>query len=156
MRGGENDCVPSVYPDRLMHGGLWEHMDGQRRHAMKSLTSRDLPEAPGVYALYRDDDRRVYVGKADSLRARVWGDHSGRGRVLTGSALRRTIAEHLGFGAAAAIKARQIQPTDEQVAAVRGWLDECGIAWIECRNPTEAAALEMALKDEFRPMLTKR
>lgn len=74
---------------------------------------------------------------------------------MTGSVLRRNIAEHLGFGTAADIKARRVQPTPEQIAAVRNWLYECAIAWIECDSPRTAIDLESALKAEFRPPLTK-
>ena len=55
---------------------------------MATLTVGDLPVDPGVYALYRDGDRK-YVGKADSLRDRVWKNHSGRGQLMTTSAMRR-------------------------------------------------------------------
>jgi len=63
---------------------------------MASLRSSDIPESPGVCALYRDDSR-MYVGKADCLRDRIWKNHSGRGAVMTGSAMRRNVAEHLGI-----------------------------------------------------------
>ena len=62
---------------------------------MATLTAGDLPVGPGVYALYGDGDR-MYIGKADSLRDRVWKNHSGRGQLMTTSAMRRNIAEHLG------------------------------------------------------------
>jgi len=38
---------------------------------------------------------------------------------MTGSALRRNIAEHLGISTAADIKARRYQPSPEEVDAVR-------------------------------------
>ncbi len=115
----------------------------------------DIPASPGVYALYREDDRRVYVGKANSLRDRIWRSHSGRGEVMTSSALRRNIAEHLGFATAADIKARRYQPTEEQRQAVRSRLDECNIGWIECDSSATALDLEAQLKSEFKPPLTK-
>lgn len=75
---------------------------------------------------------------------------------MTGSALRRNIAEHLGISSVAEIKARRYQPTAAEIGAVRNWLDECEIAWIECATDRASAKLEEAFKDEFRPLLTKR
>jgi hypothetical protein len=55
---------------------------------------QDVPTDAGVYAWYRDGVA-IYVGKAVSLRARVWGNHLGRGSVMTSSAFRRNVAAHL-------------------------------------------------------------
>lgn len=74
---------------------------------------------------------------------------------MTGSALRRNIAEHLGIGSAADIKARRTQTTADQAAQVRSWLDGCSIAWIECDNAAVAVALEAELKAVDKPPLTK-
>jgi len=122
---------------------------------MATLTVGDLPVDPGVYALYRDGDRK-YVGKADSLRDRVWKNHSGRGQLMTTSAMRRNIAEHLGIATPADIKARRYQPTPDEVASVRAWLDECDIAWVACPTAQAAVDLEDKMKVEYKPPLTKR
>ena len=98
----------------------------------------------------------MYVGKADCLRDRVWKNHSGRGAVLTGSAMRRNIAQHLGIATAADIKARRYQPTPDEVRAVRAWLDGCDIAWVECDTKVAAKLLEGDFKAEQTPPLTKR
>jgi GIY-YIG catalytic domain-containing protein len=121
---------------------------------MASLAAADIPLSPGVYALYRGNER-MYAGKADSLRNRIWKNHSGRGSVMTGSAMRRNAAEHLGISTAAEIKARRYQPTPEEVSAVRAWLDGCHITWLECDTGTAARVLESELKAEFKPLLTK-
>lgn len=138
----------------MMEEGPWQRMDAQHRRSFKTLAAGEVPEGAGVYAVYRDG-RRMYVGKANSLRSRIWGNHSGRGAVMTGSALRRNVAEHLGIGSAADIKARRIQPTADQVAEVRSWLDECSIAWMECQDAAAAVTLEIELKAVFKPPLTK-
>lgn len=83
----------------------WERMDAQPRRSMKTLKAADLPGDPGCYALYRGTSR-MYVGRADCLHNRVWKNHSGRGPVMTGSALRRNVAEHLGVATANEIKRR--------------------------------------------------
>lgn len=98
----------------------------------------------------------MYVGKADCLRDRVWKNHSGRGVVMTSSALRRNVAEHLGIATAADITARRYQPRPEEVRAVRDWLDGCDIAWLECESKSAARTLEDDFKAEHRPPLPKR
>ncbi|MEO5706006.1 MAG: GIY-YIG nuclease family protein [Alteraurantiacibacter sp.] len=121
---------------------------------MASLTKTGIPQDAGVYALYLRDQRQ-YVGKAKSLQQRIWNNHCGRGAVMTGSALRRNIAEHLGIATAADIKTRRYQPTAQEVATIRSWLEECEIAWLTCASELAAVALESNLKAEFQPPLTK-
>ena len=134
---------------------LWAEMDARPRISMRKLAAADLPESPGVYALYRRGKRK-YVGKASCLRNRVWKKHSGRGPVMTGSAMRRNVAEYLGIATADDIKERRYQPTPAEVQAVRDWLDGCHIAWVECESAAAAKSLEDDFKREYMPPLTKR
>ena len=138
-------------------GPLWTQMNQQPRRSMQTLVRGDIPDQPGVYAVYRDD-RPIYVGLAEkqTLRDRIWKNHSGRGAVMTGSAFRRNVAEHLGIATAAAIKNRTYQPTVEEIAAVRAFIDRCSIAWLACATADEAKALETDFKNEWKPPLTKR
>ncbi len=133
---------------------LWELMDRRPRVSMAILKATDLPETPGVYAIYRGG-KPMYVGKAGCLRDRVWKNHSGRGAVMTGSALRRNIAEHLGIATSADIKAGRYRPTLLEVQAVRDWLDGCQVAWVECASKIDAKSLEDDFKRELKPPLTK-
>lgn len=130
-------------------------MDARPRRPMATLASADFPEPPGVYALYRDGER-MYVGKADCLRQRVWKSHSGRGQSMTNSAMRRNVAEHLGIATAADIKARRHPPTVEEAQRVRDWLEGCDIAWVECETKQAAKDLETDMKREHKPPLTKQ
>jgi hypothetical protein len=130
-------------------------MDAQARFSMRDLRAADIPETPGVYALYRRGGR-MYVGKADRLRDRVWKSHCGHGRVMTGSAMRRNVAEHLGIASADDIYNRRYQPTPDEVKAVRDWLDGCQMTWLECRTKEAAKRLETRMKEEFKPPLTKQ
>lgn len=130
-------------------------MDQSPRVRMPELRAAQIPEVPGVYALYRGVDR-VYVGKAKDLRTRVWGNHSGRGHSLTGSAMRRNVAEELGIATASDIKLGRYRPTDDDVKRIRDWMDECDIAWLTCDSEKTALTLEDELKREFKPRLTKR
>lgn len=136
-------------------GSLWNTMDTRPRISMCELTASELPDTPGVYALYRGDER-MYVGKADCLRDRVWKNHSGRGAVMTSSAMRRNVAEHLGIATAADIAARRYQPNAAEVQLVREWLDGCHIAWLECESKSAAKVLEDDFKVEHKPPLTKQ
>jgi hypothetical protein len=75
---------------------------------------------------------------------------------MTGSALRRNVAELLGIASARDIKQRLFEPTPEDAARVVAWIDECEITWIACADSVEASNLERALKAEWKPPLTKR
>jgi excinuclease UvrABC nuclease subunit len=136
-------------------GELWRRMHARPRHSISSLSRAEIPSDPGVYAIYQDGGAR-YVGKAGCLQDRVWKKHCGKGKVMTGSAFRRNVAEHLGIATARAIKKREYQPTPEEVRSVRHWIERSDIAWIECASEAEAIVLEMAMKDEWMPPLTKR
>jgi hypothetical protein len=124
-----------------------------RRHA-SAVTREFIPIEPGVYAWYRDGER-IYVGKADSLRARVFGSHLSASRSLTGSAFRRNVAEHLGIASSGRIKSRTVVLAEEQLAAVSAWIMSCKVAWLTCATKDEAVELETRLKAEFKPPLTK-
>lgn len=136
-------------------GPLWAEMDAQPRRSMATLVCDDIPESPGVYALYRGGDA-MYVGKADSLRQRVWSNHLGRGIVMTSSAMRRNVAELLGIASAADIKARRYRSTGDDARRVQLWLSACEMTWLECPTAQAAQDLETAMKEEYKPLLTKR
>lgn len=141
-----------------MTGPFWTAMNARPRIPMDELRATDLPHPdPGVYALYRDG-HPVYVGLAEkqSLRGRLWGNHRGRGTSMTGSALRRNVAEHLDIATAADIKSRRYRPGTEDAARVVRWIDGCEVAWISCVTPEGARRLEADLKAEHKPPLTKR
>ncbi|MEO6577980.1 MAG: hypothetical protein ABIO99_03670 [Candidatus Limnocylindria bacterium] len=100
--------------------------------------------------------RAVYIGKADELHGRAWGDHMGNGASMGSSAFRRNVAERLGFGSSADIKERRVRLSPIQLAEVRSWILRCSVTWIECRTIAEAVELEKAMKREWMPPLTKR
>jgi hypothetical protein len=137
-------------------GSPWYDMDRRSRYPMGELrlSHSDLPSEPGVYAVYRQGVR-VYVGETSSLYGRIWRCHMSRSRSMRDSALRRNVAEHLGFATAADIYSGAHVSTDEQVGQVTAWLDECEVAWIERDSKREARALEADLKQQYLPPLTK-
>jgi hypothetical protein len=134
---------------------LWQQLHRRPRRAIEALRKREIPEDPGVYALYRDGEP-VYVGKAKSLQSRIWKSHCGRGKVMTGSAMRRNVAELLDIATAADIKARRHRPTPTEVKRVRVFLDTCEIAWRSTTSEEAAIELEKSMKREWLPPLTKR
>jgi hypothetical protein len=133
----------------------WADLEGAIRHQPSMLVLDAVPDKPGVYAWYRNA-QRMYVGKADSLRDRVYGNHLGQSKAPTGSAFRRNVAEYLGFGSSAAIKKREIKLTADQLIAIRAWILSCEVSWLTCATKAAAIKLETKLKVEFKPPLTKR
>jgi excinuclease UvrABC nuclease subunit len=133
----------------------WSDMDKAIRHRVDELAADGIPISAGVYAWYRSGERQ-YVGTAASLRDRLWKNHLGQSRALTSSALRRNVAEMLHFGAASALKRREIELTSEQLAAVRDWIVSCELAWLTCDSAADARELEAQLLEELRPRLNKR
>ena len=117
----------------------WADLESARRHQPATLERDRVPDEPGVYAWFRDGNR-MYVGKADSLRDRVCGNHLGQSKAPTGSAFRRNVAEHLGYGSSAAIKKRELELTAEQLVKVRTWILSCEVAWLTCSTKAGAIA----------------
>jgi Holliday junction resolvase RusA-like endonuclease len=136
-------------------GPLWVTMNAQPRLRAATLTEGASPSGPGVYAWYRNSTP-IYVGKAASLRSRLWRNHLGRGRSMTNSAFRRNVAEELGIAAASAIKDGVYVPSAEDVQSVNEWVRGCEGAWIVCESHDAAIELEKAMKREWLPPLTKR
>ena len=139
---------------RLQMRVTWEEMDLQPRTSVLSLQRRHLPDRPGVYALYRDG-KRMYVGKATSLRTRVGGHHRAKGASMSHSALRRNICELLGIATAADIKAFRYPPTLDDARQVSDWLANAEFAWVECHTPADALQVEEGLRREFKPPLNR-
>jgi hypothetical protein len=135
-------------------GRHWDEMDARPRIPVTQLKRSDLPEQPGVYAFYRDG-KAIYVGKAGDLRKRVWAKHCGQGAVMTGSAFRRNVAQDLGISTANEIKERLYQPTTKELALIRAWIEGCEVAWVTRSTEPLAVAFETALKQEWKPRLTR-
>jgi hypothetical protein len=137
-------------------GSPWYVLDRQARYPLLEmrLSHSSIPSEPGVYALYRGE-KRVYVGETSSLHGRIWGGHMSRSKSMRGSALRRNVAEHLGFGSAANIYAGSTTVSDVQRETVSRWIEDCDIAWHECGSKKEARALERSLREQDLPPLNK-
>jgi hypothetical protein len=133
---------------------LWDTMDAQPRHPVGDLRKRDVPDGPGVYAWYRDGEA-VYDGKATCLRKRVSGRHLGRGRVMSGSAFRRNVPQHLGIATSNDIYTGGYTPTEHDVVAVQTFVDGCDVSWVTTATESAAAHRERDMKREWMPLFTR-
>lgn len=129
-------------------------MNRRPRKAATALTKCDIPDDPGVYAWYRDE-RPVYVGETGSLQTRIWKRHLGRGRVMSGSALRRDVAARLGISTPALIKRGGYQPAPDELRAIRAFIEECDVAWLVKTSKEEAVDLEKRMRREWLPPLNR-
>lgn len=133
----------------------WYALNLQRRLNLVALREDAIPAEPGVYALY-NGGQAVYVGKAKSLRRRIWANHCAQGMSMSNSAFRRNVAEHLQIALANAIKTGSYRPTAEDARQVRAWAESCDVAWVVCSSEKAAKDLEDEIKRQWRPPLTKR
>ena len=144
--------------DDASTAGSWDRMHAQPCHRVTGLDPTAIPAQPGVYAFYQDGEP-VYVGRAiatGGLRRRLKTQHLKTGIDLSWSAFRRNVAEHLGIAPSTVTKQRPPQLTEEQVARVNEWVGGCELRWIACATDVEATQLEIDLKIERKPPLTKR
>ena len=142
----------------MAQGNVWQRMNDQLRHTAASLTGKDVPTRPGVYAWYRDGEA-VYSGRAlggDGLRGRIWKNHMTTGHDLSRSSFRRNVCEHLGIAPTSKTTVRPTVMTATEIEPVNRWIRECEVAWIECHSASEAEALERALHAEWMPPLSRR
>jgi hypothetical protein len=142
----------------MARGKLWQRMSAQPRHAAASLTAKDIPRRPGVYAWYHEG-QPVYSGRAlgrDGLYGRIWKNHLETSNDLSRSSFRRNVCEQLGIAATTKTTVRPTLMTPADIAPVNRWIRECEVAWIECRAADEVEALEKALHAEWMPPLSRR
>jgi len=136
----------------------WARMHVQPGHPVAQVDTSKVPTAPGVYAFYRDG-QPVYVGRAiasGGLQRRLKTQHLKTVNDLSWSAFRRNVAERLGIAPSTVTKRRPPQLTEAQVASINEWVAACELRWIACATESEATQLEIDLKHERKPPLTKR
>jgi hypothetical protein len=142
----------------MAHGELWQLMNSQTRAGAATLTGKDIPTRPGIYAWYRDG-QAIYSGRAigaDGLRGRIWKNHLATGNDLSRSSFRRNVCEHLGIAPTSTTTTRPAPLTAADVEPVNHWIRQCEVAWIECPIPDAAVKLEKALHTEWLPPLSRR
>lgn len=120
------------------------------------VTQAELPDHPGVYVLWTDGERPLYVGVAatQSLRSRWRGQHL-RPRA-GGSALRRTLGVHLGLvETKLRVSEGRYYPPDVE-EGITAFLAECEIEFFVTNDAFGANALEARLIAELEPILNVR
>lgn len=152
----DSNVTPDVAPVALGSDG-WSTMDAQPRHPVPRVRPEVVPKSYGVYAFYRDGDR-IYVGRAiaaGGLRKRLCGMHLLIGPDASWSAFRRNVAETQGVPTSVT-RVHGDTLSVAQLERLNEWVAGCEVAWIECRSAEEATALEVSMKAEYKPPLTKR
>jgi hypothetical protein len=144
------DPMPSTEP-----GSPWYIMDRVDRSSVGELGFDLLVLTCPACMRSTAAGLRQYVGATKNLHTRVVRYHLSQSPKMADSALRRNVAEMLGFASAAAIKDGSYVPTTTQAAEVHRWLLDCEIAWIECASRADALAEERKLKHQQLPPLTK-
>lgn len=133
----------------------WEEMRAAPRRPAEKVTRTDIPDAPGVYAWWRDGVA-VYVGEAKTSLRRRLAEHLGTRADLSRSTLRRSVAlVELGIPRAVS-SVRPTQVSQAQADAVSRWLRACEVSWLACETAADAHAFESALRAESLPPLNRR
>lgn len=129
----------------------WQRLLSAPRHANAALPRAAIPEEPGVYAWFQDDEC-VYVGKASNLRDRL-GAHRRTSLDLSRSTLRASVAvQELGVTRSHA-RSRPSLMTPAQIEAVNSWFQRASVAWLCCQTVGAAETLETRLRMAWMPPL---
>jgi hypothetical protein len=137
----------------MLQGQLWNQMNATNRSPAETITRPSIPDAPGVYAWYREGEP-VYAGKAKNLKTRLW-THLATTPDLSRSAFRRNVCEHLGIADTSITKQRPTRMKATDVEPVNTWIRQCEIGWIELATPGDAVSVEARLLAEWSPPLNR-
>jgi len=127
----------------------WNALLARPRQSAATVQRRDLPDAPGVYAWFRDGEC-VYLGKASNLRSRL-GTHLGTSLDLSRSTLRSWVAVRELNLTREYTRRRPTVMTDGQVAIFTQRVRSCDLAWMTTASSGDAASLEARLLAVWRP-----
>lgn len=90
-----------------------------------NVVSGKVPDRPGVYVIFNEQDEIIYVGRTRNLRRRLLRDHR-RGNVR-GSQFRKALMQNYGL------------TSEEQVD---DYVDRCTFKFKEIEDPQEKIRLE--------------
>jgi hypothetical protein len=113
-----------------------------------------LPDDPGVYALYLNEER-MYVSPAKVLSGRARAEHRFTDRAAGRSELRCRLAEHLGVASAEDVRDERVTLDSSAAEKIRGWLGSCEIGYTPTTSEAEARRLAEALEESFQPPLNR-
>lgn len=120
------------------------------------VSDAEFSDAPGVYVVYADDPRPLYVGVAatQSIKKR-WRNQHLKPR-SGGSALRRTLGVHLGLVAAKLRTAESRYYPPEVEEAITRFLESCQVEFHPAPDAAAARAREAELIAALQPTLNVR
>jgi len=123
----------------LEYVGKVKELLANRSLSFKNIVSNEVPDRPGVYVIFDERGRVIYVGRTRNLRRRLLGDHR-RGNVR-GSQFRKALMQNYGL-------------TNEE--QINGYVDQCTFKFKEIEDPEERIRLEHFATAILAPILNMK
>jgi len=123
----------------LEYVGKVKELLNSKSLSFKNVASSEVPDRPGVYAIFDERCRVIYVGRTRNLRRRLLRDHR-RGNVR-GSQFRKALMQNYGL-------------TDEE--QINSHVDQFTFKFKEVDNPEERIRLEHFATAVLAPKLNMK
>jgi len=107
--------------------------------SFKNVASSEVPNKPGVYVIFDEQGRVIYVGRTKNLRRRLLGDHR-RGNVR-GSQFRKALMQNYGLAG------------EERI---NSYVDQCTFKFKEIEDSEERIRLEHFATAVLAPILNMK
>lgn len=104
-----------------------------------NVATSEVPEAPGVYVIFNEQNEVIYVGRTINLRRRLLREHR-RGNV-NGSQFRRALSRNFGF------------ESEDQIS---GYIDQCTFKFKIIEDSKERIRLEHFAIAVLAPILNTK
>jgi excinuclease UvrABC nuclease subunit len=123
----------------LEYVGKVKELLNSKSLSFKNVASSEVPDRPGVYAIFDERGRVIYVGRTRNLRRRLLRDHR-RGNVR-GSQFRKALMQNYGL-------------TDEE--QINSHVDQFTFKFKEVDDPEERIRLEHFATAVLAPKLNMK
>jgi excinuclease UvrABC nuclease subunit len=123
----------------LKYVGKVKELLNSKSLSFKNVVSNEVPDRPGVYAIFDEHNRVIYVGRTKNLRRRLLRDHR-RGNVR-GSQFRKALMQNYGL-------------TDEE--QINSHVDQLTFKFKEVDDPEERIRLEHFATAVLAPKLNMK
>jgi hypothetical protein len=123
----------------LEYVGKVKELLNSKSLSFKNVASSEVPDRPGVYAIFDERGRVIYVGRTRNLRRRLLRDHR-RGNVR-GSQFRKALMQNYGL-------------TDEE--QINSHVDQFTFKFKEVYDPEERIRLEHLATAVLAPKLNMK
>jgi len=123
----------------LKYVGKVKELLNSKSLSFKNVVSSEVPDRPGVYAIFDERGRVIYVGRTRNLRRRLLRDHR-RGNVR-GSQFRKALMQNYGL-------------TDEE--QINSHVDQFTFKFKEVYDPEERIRLEHFATAVLAPKLNMK